>query len=141
MLKKVATFTILSPLAGFAIGMMLIISILWLCRRKVHNKVNVAFRKLQLLSASAMAFTHGQNDAQKAMGIICLALMTYNKYKIAPGSHIVIPIWVKLGCACMMALGTASGGWRIIQTLGQKIVKLRPIHGYAAETAAALVLL
>jgi len=140
MLKKVASFIIIAPVLGFLIGMILIIFILWLCKKMSHNKVNVAFRKLQLLSASAMAFTHGQNDAQKAMGIICLALVTYHNSKIAPGQLVFVPLWVKIGCACMIAMGTASGGWRIIRTMGHKIVKLRPIHGFTAETAAAIVL-
>ena len=140
MLKKVAAFIVISPALGFMIGMVLIILILWICKKMTQHKVNVAFRKLQLLSASAMAFTHGQNDAQKAMGIICLALMTYHNNKIIPTQLVFVPLWVKIGCACMMALGTASGGWRIIRTMGHKIVKLRPIHGFAAETAAAVVL-
>ncbi len=120
--------------------MILILTILWICRRMVQRRVNVAFRKLQLLSASAMAFTHGQNDAQKAMGVICLALIMYGKLAVVPGHQVNVPLWVKFGCACMMAFGTASGGWRIIRTMGHRIVKLRPIHGFAAETASALVL-
>jgi PiT family inorganic phosphate transporter len=120
--------------------MMLILAILWMCRNFAQRKVNVAFRKLQLVSASAMAFTHGQNDAQKAMGMICLGLIIFGKLAAPPGQEVAVPIWVKFGCACMMALGTASGGWRIIRTMGQRIVKLRPIHGFAAETASALVL-
>jgi PiT family inorganic phosphate transporter len=139
-LEEIAAFIIISPVLGFIVGMVLILIILRICRNMVQRKVNVAFRKLQLLSASAMAFTHGQNDAQKAMGVICLALIMYGKLTVVPGHMVAVPIWVKLGCACMMALGTASGGWRIIRTMGHKIVKLRPIHGFAAETASALVL-
>ena len=86
-----------------------------------------------------MAFTHGTNDAQKAMGIIALALITYGKLS-AHGAVVTVPIWVKLACATAMGLGTMSGGWKIIRTMGTKIVKLRPIHGFAAETAAAIVL-
>jgi PiT family inorganic phosphate transporter len=139
-LGEIAAFIVISPILGFAMGMFLIVTILWICRRLSQRKVNVAFRKLQLLSASAMAFTHGQNDAQKAMGVICLALIIYGKIATVPGQDVHVPLWVKLGCATMMALGTASGGWKIIKTMGSKIVKLRPIHGFAAETAAALVL-
>jgi inorganic phosphate transporter, PiT family len=139
-LEEIAAFIIISPLLGFIMGMMLILIILWACRRMAQRKVNVAFRKLQLLSASAMAFTHGQNDAQKAMGVICLALIIYGKLTFVPGHMVAVPLWVKIGCATMMALGTASGGLRIIRTMGHKIVKLRPIHGFAAETAAAAVL-
>jgi PiT family inorganic phosphate transporter len=139
-LEEIAAFTVISPVLGFLVGMILILAILWICRRMVQTRVNVAFRKLQLLSASAMAFTHGQNDAQKGMGIICLALIIYGKLSATSGHSVQVPLWVKLGCATMMALGTASGGWRIIRTMGHKIVKLRPIHGFAAETAAAAVL-
>jgi PiT family inorganic phosphate transporter len=139
-LEEIAAFIIISPVLGFIMGMILIIVILWLFKGVSQNRVNTAFRKLQLVSASAMAFTHGQNDAQKAMGIICLALIIYGKMVVVPGHAMIVPLWVKIGCACMMALGTASGGWKIIKTMGSKIVKLRPIHGFAAETAAAIVL-
>jgi PiT family inorganic phosphate transporter len=139
-LEEIAAFIVISPLLGFVMGMILILAILWICRRMVQRRVNVAFRKLQIVSASAMAFTHGQNDAQKAMGIICLALIIYGKLHVPPGHEVAVPLWVKVGCASMMALGTASGGWRIIRTMGHKIVKLRPIHGFAAETASAVVL-
>ncbi|BDU76953.1 inorganic phosphate transporter [Mesoterricola sediminis] len=139
-LEEIAAFIVISPVLGFFMGMILIVVILWIFRRVSQNRVNVMFRKLQLVSASAMAFTHGQNDAQKAMGIICLALIIYGKLHVAPGHAMVVPLWVKIGCATMMALGTASGGWKIIKTMGSKIVKLRPIHGFAAETAAAIVL-
>ena len=139
-LIEIASFIIISPVLGFVMGMILIIIILWLFKGVNQRRVNVAFRKMQLVSASAMAFTHGQNDAQKAMGIICLALITYGKLQVVPNHDISVPLWVKIGCATMMALGTASGGWKIIKTMGSKIVKLRPIHGFAAETAAAIVL-
>ena len=139
-LEQIAAFIVISPVLGFLMGMFLIIAILWLCKGMAQRKVNVAFRKLQLVSASAMAFTHGTNDAQKAMGIICLALITYGKLQVVPHHDLHVPLWVKVGCASMMALGTASGGWKIIKTMGRKIVKLRPIHGFAAETAAAIVL-
>jgi PiT family inorganic phosphate transporter len=86
-----------------------------------------------------MAFTHGTNDAQKSMGIIALGLIIAGKLNGA-GAHVNVPIWVKLSCATAMGLGTASGGLRIIKTMGTKIVKLRPIHGFAAETSAAIVL-
>jgi PiT family inorganic phosphate transporter len=139
-LEEIGAFIIISPILGFLVGMVLILVILWLCRGYAPRRVNVAFRKLQLLSASAMAFTHGQNDAQKAMGVICLALIIYGKLVVVPGHQVGVPLWVKIGCAIMMAMGTASGGWRIIRTMGQRIAKLRPIHGFAAETASAMVL-
>lgn len=138
-LEEVGIFLIVSPLLGFIIGMVLIIGILWICRRIPNYKVNVAFRKLQLISAASMAFTHGTNDAQKSMGIIALGLIIAGKLA-AHGAKVDVPIWVKLSCATAMGLGTMSGGWRIIKTMGSKIVKLRPIHGFAAETSAAIVL-
>ena len=138
-LKEVGIFLVVSPVVGFFIAMVLIITILWMCRRMASHRVNVAFRKLQLVSAAAMAFSHGSNDAQKSMGIIALALITYGKLE-AHGPKTAVPLWVKIACATAMALGTASGGWKIIKTMGTKIVKLRPIHGFAAETAAAIVL-
>ena len=138
-LKEVGTFLVVSPVVGFFIAMVLIITILWIVRHKAGHKVNFAFRKLQLVSAGAMAFTHGTNDAQKAMGIIALGLITFGKLH-AHGAKVDVPLWVKLACATAMGLGTMSGGWKIIRTMGAKIVKLRPIHGFAAETSAAIVL-
>lgn len=138
-LKEIALFIVISPLAGFLVASALIITILWIVRHMSPPNVNKGFRKLQLLSAGAMAFTHGQNDAQKAMGIICLGLIIFGKLG-AHGAKVDVPLWVKLGSAAMMGLGTASGGMKIIKTLGHRIAKLRPIHGFAAETAAAIVL-
>jgi len=138
-LEEVGTFLIVSPLLGFAIGMLLIIAILWICRKIPSHKINYSFRKLQLLSAASMAFTHGTNDAQKSMGIIALGLILTGHLS-AEGARVTVPLWVKLSCAAAMGLGTASGGLRIIKTMGTKIVKLRPIHGFAAETSAAIVL-
>ncbi len=140
-LKEVAIFLVVSPVMGLLIAMVLIILILWIVRRMASHCINKAFRKLQLVSAAGMAFTHGTNDAQKAMGIIALALIIAGKLGAgAQGSNVAVPLWVKLACATAMAAGTAGGGWKIIRTMGAKIVKLRPIHGFAAETAAAIVL-
>lgn len=140
-LQEIGAFIILSPAMGFLVGMLLILIILWVVRRRSGHKINVVFRKAQLVSAAAMSFTHGQNDAQKAMGIICLALIAYNFHlPLDAKAKVIVPLWVKIGSATFMALGTASGGWKIIKTMGSKIVKLRPIHGFAAETAAAAVL-
>ena len=138
-LEEVGKYLIISPILGFLIAMILIVLILWICRRFSGHRVNKVFRRLQLVSAGAMAFAHGTSDAQKTMGIISLALITYGKLGVQ-GTTVAIPLWVKLACAAAMGLGTASGGWRIIKTMGSKIVKLRPIHGFAAETSAAAVL-
>ncbi len=140
-LKEIGAFIIISPALGFFVGMALILAILWIVRHFPGHKVNVVFRKAQLVSAAAMSFTHGQNDAQKAMGVICLALIAYKFHlPLDAKAHVIVPLWVKIGSATMMAVGTATGGWKIIKTMGSKIVKLRPIHGFAAETAAAAVL-
>lgn len=139
-LRQIAAFIVISPMLGFLVAGFLIIVILWIVRRMSCHKVNFAFRKMQLISAGAMAFTHGTNDAQKAMGVICLGLITYGFLTPVPGANVAVPLWVKIGCAFMMGAGTAGGGMKIIKTLGHKIAKLKPIHGFAAETAAAIVL-
>jgi inorganic phosphate transporter, PiT family len=124
-----------SPLLGFAGAWVLMTALIWLVRRHPPGPVNRWFRILQPFSAGFMAFSHGGNDAQKTMGVIALALFASGKL-----STFYIPVWVKIICALAMALGTYSGGWRIIHTLGSKVIKLDPIHGFAAETAAASVI-
>src|SRR6185295_11000079 len=108
---------------------------------------NRHFRRAQLFSASVMAFSHGSNDAQKAMGIITLALVGYSTTHPEFASHVHkgaggydVPLWVVFTCATAMALGTAAGGWRIMKTMGHKIIKLKPIDGFAAETAGAVII-
>jgi PiT family inorganic phosphate transporter len=109
--------------------------LMWLFKRSTPTLVTNIFGRLQILSAAYMAFSHGSNDAQKTMGIITMALVSY--YHLA---DFHVPLWVILLCATAMAFGTAIGGWRIIKTLGVKLVQLRPIHGFAAETVAATVI-
>ncbi len=132
---KVLTGLILSPLIGFILSFFLMLLLLWLFGRSTPTLVTNLFGRLQILSAAYMAFSHGSNDAQKTMGIITMALVSY--YKL-PEFH--VPLWVIAVCATAMALGTAVGGWRIIKTLGIRLVHLRPIHGFAAETSAATVI-
>jgi PiT family inorganic phosphate transporter len=156
-LWKVIAPMVTSPLCGFAIGMILM-AILYAVLQGVRPRaVNSAFGKLQLLSAASMGFMHGTNDAQKTMGIIALALLAGTKagafdnvpgylhflrtYEPLKGQQLDIALWIKVVCAVTMAAGTAAGGWRIIRTLGHKMVKLQPIHGFAAETASAGVIL
>src|ERR1700722_17375789 len=134
---------VLSPLFGLLFGFTFMVILLWLVRKMKPTIVNRNFRTLQLVSAGFMAFAHGSNDAQKSMGIITLALATYaasKGHEVRPG-ELKVPIWVIICCATAMGLGTASGGWRIMKTMGHKIIKLRPINGFAAESAAALVIL
>ena len=107
----------------------------WMVRRSTPGRVNFLFKKLQILSSAFMSTGHGLNDAQKTMGIITLALFLFHEIP-----ELTVPFWVKLACAMAMALGTATGGWKIVKTMGHKIFKLEPIHGFAAETSAALVI-
>jgi PiT family inorganic phosphate transporter len=132
---------VLSPLCGLIGGFVLMLTLLWLVRKLRPTTVNRGFRVLQLGSAGFMAFAHGSNDAQKAMGIITLALASYAASQGEPWSDLRVPLWVIISCATAMALGTASGGWRIMKTMGHRIIKLRPINGFAAESAAAIVIL
>lgn len=132
---KVLAGLILSPFLGILLGFLVMVFLVWLFRRSTPSLVSTLFGRLQIVSAAYMAFSHGNNDAQKTMGIITMALISY--YHL-PDFH--VPYWVILLCATAMALGTAVGGWRIIKTLGMRLVHLRPIHGFAAETAAATII-
>jgi PiT family inorganic phosphate transporter len=132
---KVLIGLFLSPLIGFALSILLMYFLMWLFKKSTPTLVSNIFGKLQVVSAAYMAFSHGSNDAQKTMGIITMALVSY--YHLPDFN---VPIWVIILCATAMAFGTAAGGWRIIKTLGVKLVQLRPIHGFAAETAAATVI-
>lgn len=134
-LYKVVLPMVVAPLIGLAGARLVMTGLLWLVRDQKPRGVNRVFRLLQVLSAAFMAFSHGSNDAQKTMGIISLALVTTGSI-----SHFYVPFWVMLAAATAMALGTYSGGWRIIHTLGTKVIKLDPIHGFAAETSAATVI-
>jgi PiT family inorganic phosphate transporter len=125
-----------SPIVGLVIGYAFMVVVLNVFRRANPHDINGVFRRLQILSASYMAFGHGSNDAQKTMGIITLALVAAG---ILPTPD--VPVWVILIAATAIALGTAAGGWRIIRTMGQRVVKLDPVHGFAAETTAATVIL
>jgi PiT family inorganic phosphate transporter len=132
---KVFIGLIVSPLVGFLLGFLLMLFLMWLFKRSPLSLVNPLFNRLQIVSAAYMAFSHGNNDAQKTMGIIAMALVSY--YKL-PSFH--VPVWVMVLCASAMSTGTAIGGWRIIKTLGVRLVHLRPIHGFAAEASAATVI-
>lgn len=135
-LQKVLEAMLFSPLMGFVLGYLFILATYWAVFRLPRGVVNRGFRRLQLISSSLMAFSHGANDAQKAMGIITLALVSAGQL-----DHMTVPSWVILSCALAMGLGTVAGGWRIIRTLGMRIAKLEPVHGFAAETSGALILL
>jgi PiT family inorganic phosphate transporter len=134
-LEKIVLSLVISPILGTAIGFVFMILLLWACRNSAPT-INIGFRKLQILSAAVMAFSHGTADAQKSMGVITMALVSYGMLP-----SFVVPIWVKVACALAMGLGTAAGGWRIIRTVGRDFVKLQPIHGFCVETASAGVIL
>jgi PiT family inorganic phosphate transporter len=139
-LGKVLVPLVLSPLIGIGGGFVLMVVLLNVFRRAHPGRLNDAFRRLQILSASYMAFSHGSNDAQKTMGIMTLALVAGGVLAAAPGERPTIPLWVILVAATAISLGTAAGGWRIIRTMGQRVVKLDPVHGFAAETTAATII-
>jgi len=135
-LKSVLQAMIVSPLFGFLTGMTIMLLITWTFFRTPRGMAVRLFGRLQLISAGFMAFSHGANDAQKAMGIITLALLADGHLSTPE-----VPTWVIVLCALAMGLGTAAGGWKIVKTLGMKILKMDPVHGFAAETGAAAVLL
>ena len=134
-INKVVLPFIGSPLAGFCAGFLVMVAIYWICARTLRRKVNAWFRRLQIMSAGFMALSHGLNDAQKTMGIITLALLLFGEI-----DSVEVPLWVKLSCASAMCLGTAIGGWKIVKTMGSRIFKLEPVHGFAAETATGIVI-
>jgi PiT family inorganic phosphate transporter len=156
LLWKVMVPMVTSPLCGFVIGFTLM-ALLYIGLQKARpTVVNKVFGKLQMLSAAGMGFMHGTNDAQKTMGIIALALVagtstgafdqlpSWLRFLHTPeppkGKSVEIAVWIKVLCAMTMAAGTAAGGWRIIKTLGHKMVKLQPINGFAAEASSAFVI-
>ncbi|MBI5854250.1 MAG: inorganic phosphate transporter [Nitrospirae bacterium] len=135
-LRAILEAMFLSPLFGFLIGWVIMVTLSWAFFRVARHVAVLTFSRLQLLSAGFMAYSHGANDAQKVMGIITLALLAGGQLTTAD-----VPTWVIASCALAMGLGTVAGGWRIVRTLGMRIVKLDPVHGFAAETGAAAVLL
>jgi PiT family inorganic phosphate transporter len=132
---KTLIYIVLAPLIGMVMALIISVATMWICRRATPRKVDRVFRKLQLLSAAAYSLGHGGNDAQKTMGIIAGVLLTAGYIKT-----FTIPVWVILAAHAAIALGTLSGGWRIIQTMGSKITRLQPVGGFAAETAGAMTL-
>jgi inorganic phosphate transporter, PiT family len=131
---KTLIFIVVSPLVGMVAGLVLMVAIYWLFRSTTPAHVDHWFRKLQLLSAALFSINHGANDAQKTMGIMAGVLATAGYIDKA---HFMIPTWVVLSAYTAIGLGTLSGGWRIIHTMGSRITKLQPVHGFAAETGAA----
>ncbi|UCF91751.1 MAG: inorganic phosphate transporter [Desulfobacterales bacterium] len=132
-LLKIAVFIAVAPLVGTVLGYLLMVAVYWICRRCTPQRVDHWFRGLQLISAAVYSLGHGTNDAQKTMGII--AVLLYSTGYLKGGFH--VPFWVVLICHAAIALGTMAGGWRVIETLGMRMTKLKPVNGFCAETAAA----
>ena len=126
----------MSTLLGFGLAFMVMVAINWIFRSAQRRKASRLFGKLQILSAAFMAFSHGSNDGQKFMGVFSLALFLGGVFPTFQ-----IPLWVVFLCGAVMAIGTGLGGWRIIRTMGQRITRLEPVNGFAAETAASSAIL
>ncbi|MBE9916858.1 inorganic phosphate transporter [Paenibacillus donghaensis] len=126
---------LLSPLIAFVMGYIIMTILKWIFGRMSPHTVNKGFRTMQIITAAAQSFTHGTNDAQKAMGIITFALVTSGHLQ-----NLEVPLWVKIAAATSMALGTSIGGWKIIKTMGTKIFKIEPINGFAADFTSATVI-
>jgi PiT family inorganic phosphate transporter len=131
-LQKVVIPMFASPVIGFFLGYFVMAALTHIVYKFTVNRINRVFKPLQILSAGFMAFHHGSNDAQKSMGIIALAIGLYSHQAVVIDYRIIVP------CAIAIALGTMSGGWKIIRTIGSKMIRLQPIHGFAAETTASL---
>ncbi len=151
LVQKILVPLVLSPTIGFVVAFLLMIGLMWLVRHLRPATVHSGSRRAQLLSAMLMAFSHGSNDAQKSMGIITLALLSFAAAGSAlpawlpgwvmPANADLVPLWVVVVCALAIALGTAGGGHRIIKTMGTKIIRISPLQGFAAETAGAVTIL
>jgi PiT family inorganic phosphate transporter len=137
---KTIAFIVISPIVGMSIGWLLMVASLWIFRHASPHRVDVFFRRMQLLSAAGFSLMHGANDAQKTMGIISGALVTGKYLALNADGKMPIPWWVILLAYTAIGLGTLSGGWRIIKTMGSKITKLQPIGGFSAESGAALAI-
>ncbi len=137
-LEKTSFGIVYSPALAFLAGYLIMLALYWILRRASWGGVQRFFGKAQILSSAYMAFSHGGNDGQKTMGVIALALAAYGV--VPTGSDFFIPDWVKWLCAIAIGVGTATGGWRIIRTMGTRITTLTPVHGFAAETTAGTVI-
>ena len=134
---KTVVFIFVSPLMGFLLGSVMLIAVSWMFRRSTPSRVDRWFRRLQLVSAGAYSLGHGGNDAQKTIGIVWMLLIATGY--TAAGDKMP-PSWVVLSCYTAISLGTLFGGWRIVKTMGQRLTKLKPVHGFCAETGGAITL-
>jgi PiT family inorganic phosphate transporter len=136
---KTVIFIVIAPVMGLVLGWLFMIATYWLFRNQTPYRTDKYFRKMQLISAAAYSLGHGTNDAQKTMGIIVLLLFS-TPGTFYYGKPFEVPVWVVLSCHFMIAMGTMAGGWHVIKTLGQKVTKLQPVHGFCAETGGAISL-
>jgi len=136
-LVKIGVFMMLAPLIGLVVGFLMMVLTMWTFRRQTPGRVDRIFRRGQLVSAAAYSLGHGTNDAQKTMGIIAVLLFTTGHL----GREFYVPFWVIMAAHAAIALGTMTGGWRIVRTMGMRITKLRPVGGFCAETAGAVTLI
>jgi PiT family inorganic phosphate transporter len=137
---KTAVFIVISPVLGMVLGATLMRLFMWLFGHRSPSGVDRTFRRLQLVSAALYSLGHGGNDAQKTMGIIVAALVATGNLAVAAGQKPTVPFWVVIVCHAAMGLGTLSGGWRIVRTMGMRITKLAPVGGFCAETSGAITL-
>jgi PiT family inorganic phosphate transporter len=134
---KTVAFIIVSPLLGFLLGSVMMVIVAWVCRRKSPLRIDRWFRRLQLVSAGLYSLGHGGNDAQKTIGLIWMLLIAAGMVSVGDKAP---PSWVIVACYVAIGLGTMFGGWRIVQTMGQRITKLKPVGGFCAETGGAITL-
>jgi PiT family inorganic phosphate transporter len=135
--NKVLVPMFASPVLGYFVALALVVALFWIFAKAPRRPMTTVFRRLQIVSAGFMAFSHGSNDAQKTMGIVTLALIAAGS--LPPGSD--VPAWVIVAAASAISMGTAVGGWRIMHTMGNRVAKLEPVHGFAAQTTAGTVIL
>jgi len=141
-LGKTVLFIFLSPLIGMILAFIITLIIVWICRKSNPYKSERWFKRLQLVSSAAFSLGHGGNDAQKVMGLITVAIVYYKNNGVVPANVVEhMPYWVPLACYSAIGLGTMSGGWKIVKTMGTRITKVTPLEGVAAETAAASTLI
>lgn len=140
-IRKIAIFIVVAPLVGLLLGALLMVAIAWIFRRQAPLRIDKWFRVGQLFSAAFYSLGHGLNDAQKTMGVVFMVLLATNWLEPSVAKSGEIPFWVVLLCHAAMGLGTAMGGWRIVKTMGMRITKLKPVGGFAAETAGGITLL
>jgi PiT family inorganic phosphate transporter len=140
-LDRVAAFIVLSPLIGMTLGFANMVAVMWVFKNMAPRRIDALFRRLQLVSAAAYSLGHGTNDAQKTMGLISVLLVSTGRLHRVSGGALPVPWWVIVACAVAIALGTMTGGWRIVKTMGLGITKLRPVGGFCAETAGAATII